>query len=852
MSLEDGSAGVVSALIGDLSAVAHGVEVDDLAGLAKMHGWAERVVAATKPDADDPSPDLCEQAAKLTDLLEGLILGEAEDAEQSLNDVTTSVNELVQLVEQGAPAPTPTPDAEDAPDDATAPVGAGAVDDAPSAPPPEPIVSPPAARHVTNPGVGAESATGAEPEPPYESTPLHLNEREHDFIKAFVEEAQEHVETIETALLDVERDPKNKGLINDLFRPFHTIKGMAGFLNLRDINCLTHEAETVMDHCRKGKRVITPGMIDCIFDVVDVLKAQIAVIATHLADPKGGVVPQPPVAGTIEKLRAINAGRLEPEGRQPPAGGPAQPIGETLVEQGVTSTEAVEAALQAQDTGQTQGRTGEILIESGVATPRQVSQALRAQAGPRTTPEPPGTPKAGPVGDQSVRIDTSKLDALVDMVGELVIAQTQVGANTQINAEPKLAKDVGQVTKIVRDVQEVAMAMRMVPIGPTFQKMARLIRDVSRKAGKQVELRISGEDTELDKNVIQQIGDPLVHMIRNAVDHGIESPDDRVAAGKPVIGNVRLSAYHQGGNIAIEISDDGKGLDRDLLIRKAVEKGLIDASADLTDSEAFALIFTPGFSTAAKVTDISGRGVGMDVVRRNLEALRGRVDIRTEKGSGSTFTICLPLTLAIIDGMVVRVGSERFIIQTITIEQSLRPTANQITTVQHRGELLNNRGQLIPLIQLGQLFGLTGWVDPCEAMVVIVHCEGRQIGLVVERLIGQQQVVIKALGERFKKLQGISGAAILGDGRVGLILEMAGLAAVHEKYRIPTHRIVRSADGSAGATGADDDDGGGEATGEPPDPSAEAEPDDAPETACRSETDDDPVPELVPAESLAS
>jgi two-component system chemotaxis sensor kinase CheA len=260
----------------------------------------------------------------------------------------------------------------------------------------------------------------------------------------------------------------------------------------------------------------------------------------------------------------------------------------------------------------------------------------------------------------------------------------------------------------------------------------------------------------------------------------VERADERRAAGKEETGQVCLSAYHHGGNIVIEISDDGKGLDPEALIQKAKDKGIVQPGEELTDEQAYALIFAPGFSTAQEITDISGRGVGMDVVRRNIEQLRGRIDITSEKGNGTTFAIRLPLTLAIIDGMVVRVGSEKFIIPTITIEQSLRPTPEQITSVQQKGEVLNVRGQLIPLIQLGNIFKLSGPTDPCQTMVVIVQSEGRQVGLVVDDLLGQQQVVIKTLGQRFEKLQGICGAAILGDGRVGLILEMSGLAKLNE------------------------------------------------------------------------
>lgn len=788
MSHAEGTPEPLTTLVEKLSAAAPKVEVDDLAVLAKMHGWTEAICHAAHATGPAPCVPVWQAARLLTQQLESLILGDAEDASAMLALVIEGAKTLNQAVAATPPnsrveiaadaAVDVQTDVSEADEPASAAIATVGTQQ-------EPAVVDPVSTERSEPTVTPAEAPTPD-EPPFVSEPLLLNKKEEEFLKAFVEEAREHIESIEAALLEVERDAQNEARIDDLFRPFHTIKGMAGFLNLRDVNCLTHEAETLLDQCRKGKRKVSAGLIDTTFDVVDILRAQIDSLAAYLAEPVGDTVPQPPVSGMIGKLRQINAFRMEPQGRIPVPGEAGQSLGDTLVAQGATSREAIDAALAAQETTAAGRKVGEILIESGTATARQVDQALRSQGADAA--EAAAAARSGPVGDQSVRIETAKLDALVDMVGELVIAQTQVSAHAVTNDDPKLTKNVSQVTKIVRDVQEVAMAMRMVPIGPTFQKMARLVRDVSRKAGKQVNLAISGEDTELDKNVIQQIGDPLVHMVRNAVDHGIETPEARRAAGKPEIGVVHLAASHQGGNIAIEISDDGKGLDPAVLFRKGVEKGLVEANADLSDQEIFSLVFAPGFSTAAKVTDISGRGVGMDVVKRNIEQLRGRVDIRSEKGKGSSFTICLPLTLAIIDGMVVRVGTERFIIQTITIEQSLRPVAKNITTVQHRGEVLNNRGRLIPLIQLGQLFGLTDRIDPCSAMVVIAHCEGRLIGLVVEQLIGQQQVVIKTLGERFERLRGISGAAILGDGRVGLILEMGGLYAAYNDFRVPRRR----------------------------------------------------------------
>lgn len=825
MSDKDKDGRDVQETIEQLSQAVGEVETDDLAGLAKMHGWCEILVEETGPDAAQPCPTVFETASALTHNLEALILGECGDPAQALAAVAESVaglsgtapsstETLAQEVEapeekaqaseaevaskldkvfeeEGEPAAEALPDATENPQDAAEA---------------EAVPADSEASKAKDAAGDAAPKQGAEPpaQPPYEPEPLVIAQNEIDFVGGFVEEAGEHIEAIELAVLEVERSPDDTAKIDDLFRPFHTIKGMAGFLNLRDINSLTHEVETLLDQGRKGTRQVTPELIDLVFEVVDILKIQVGEISAYMKSPTGKPVPQPPVAQMIDRLRGVVAGRLTLEAREAGPGQPGQRVGENLVEQKAVAPEAVEWALeqQAQQPGKPK-KLGETLVDKGVVTPRQVAAALRPQA--------QGAAGGGAVqrdhcvvGDQSVRIETAKLDGLVDMVGELVIAQTLVGSNPVIAGDPKLSKDVGQVAKIVRDVQEAAMAMRMIPIGTTFQRMARLVRDVSRKAGKKVELTISGEETELDKNVIQQISDPLVHMVRNAVDHGIELPQERLAADKDETGHVHLSAFHQGGNIVIQIRDDGKGLDRDQLVAKGVDKGLVHPGEELTDEQAYALIFAPGFSTAAQVTDISGRGVGMDVVRRNIEQLRGRTGIESQKGHGSTFSICLPLTLAIIDGMVVRVGNERFVLQTITIEQALRPLPEYISTVQGRGELLNARGRLIPLIQLGELFGLSGRIDPCEAMVIIAQCDGGQIGLVVEELIGQQQVVIKSLGERFEELRGISGVTILGDGRVGLILEMSGIAEAHNTWHSSSAIPPRTVGSSLLAASTDD------------------------------------------------
>lgn len=639
----------------------------------------------------------------------------------------------------------------------------------PIAPPPAKPAAVPARTQTgpteATPAPVAAASRPPDAEPAYVSEPLLLDLSEREHLEGFLDESAEHMDAIEVGLLAVEADPTDTDKINELFRPFHTIKGIAGFLNLRDVNRLTHEIETILDLGRKNELRITTSTVDLILAGVDVLKSQLTAIRQYLAAPTGGPCPQPEVATIIGQLR--RATRPAAKDNVTPAQRP--PLGQVLVSAGIADVEEVHAALETQAKAPPpQPKLGEVLVAQGVASATQVEQAVAQQ---------------NAAADTSIRVDTRKLDLLVDAVGELVIAQSMVSLTGDAANDERRQRNLSQVTKIVRDVQEIAMAMRMVPIGPTFQKMRRVVRDVARKAGKQVELEVAGEDTELDKNVIQQISDPLVHMVRNAVDHGIEPPAARRAAGKPEAGRVLLNAYHQGDSIVIEVRDDGRGLDRERLLAKARERGLIAPDAQLTDQQAYALILAPGFSTAEQVTDISGRGVGMDVVKRNVEQLRGKIEIQSELGRGSTFLIRLPLTLAIIDGMLVRVGRERMIIPTILIEQSLRPEPSQITTVQQRGALLRVRGELCPLIQLGALFGSGEPIDPCANLVVIVQCEGQKLALVVDELIGQQQVVIKSLGQRFKQVLGVSGAAILGDGRVGVILEPSGILKLYNLSR---------------------------------------------------------------------
>jgi two-component system chemotaxis sensor kinase CheA len=316
----------------------------------------------------------------------------------------------------------------------------------------------------------------------------------------------------------------------------------------------------------------------------------------------------------------------------------------------------------------------------------------------------------------------------------------------------------------------------MIPLKGTFQKMARLVRDLGKKAGKSVQFVSDGEDTEIDRNMVEVLNDPLVHMIRNSCDHGVETAEDRVAAGKEPTGTVQLRAYHSAGNVVIELIDDGKGLDKDRILQKAIDKGVVDPGRELNDTEIFNLIFAPGFSTAEKITDVSGRGVGMDVVKKNIESIRGRIEVNSWKGQGTTVTLRLPLTMAITDAMLLRVGSERYLLPTVSIEQSFRPEKGAVSTVTGRGEMVMLRGELLPVFRLHQMYDVDDAItDTDTALLIAIESEGKRCALMVDELLGQHQVVIKTLGTTLKNIPGVAGGAILGDGRVGLILDAAGL-----------------------------------------------------------------------------
>jgi two-component system chemotaxis sensor kinase CheA len=586
-----------------------------------------------------------------------------------------------------------------------------------------------------------------------------------DLCNDFVSEALERLETIELQIINLEQSPDDKECIHSIFRPFHTIKGVSGFLNLKEINQFSHAMESLLDEARNGRLQIQEEIIDFILEAVDVLKTMILELKEQM---KSGRI-QPPSIDLSPYLRKIE--RMKRGEAICPAAIPgkskAPPLGEILSQKGIVSAEDIESALRIQKEEKKDRKIGEILIRENKVKPREVIEALQDQK--KSSPQPAET---------AVRVDTHKLDNLVDLIEELVIAQSLVAQNPIFSSlhDPKLSRDFSQLKRITTDLQRISLSLRMVPIRHTFQKMIRLVRDLAHKSKKEVDLIMSGEDTEIDRNMVETVYDPLVHMIRNSVDHGIEPPPKRLGAGKPPRGNVFLRAFHKGGYIVIEVEDDGQGLNRPKILKKAREKGLVPADAPLTDHQIDNLIFEPGFSTAAQITDMSGRGVGMDVVRKTIEKLKGNVEIFSVTGKGCRFILRVPLTLAIMDGIVVQIGKERYIIPTVFIRETLRPCPTDLKTVQNRGELIKVRDTFLPLIRLSRTLGIQPQQEqPWEALVVVVENEGRQQGLLVDDLLGKQEVVIKNLGEQLKNVEGVAGATILGDGRVGLILDIHGI-----------------------------------------------------------------------------
>ena len=657
-------------------------------------------------------------------------------------------------------------------------------------------------------------------------------------LQAFFEEAAELLADFESGLLSLEENPSDAELLNRIFRSAHTLKGNSSMLGLDEIAHFTHALEDLLDQLRKGRLAVTPQTVNTLLASSDVLHT---LVSRAEGDPRPATAQEQAATDRVHQaLRSILSGKQVEVLRERATEPVPAPQAETLFEirfrpagdvfrRGLDPVHLIRGLaelgelikvepnlarlppLKTMDPEQSylawtiwllsarsqaeveerfdfMGDGDTVTIESlSMGGGEPYADSSEAAAGPRDLPEavmaePRMVKAAAPAEAASIRVSVDKVDRVINLVGELVITQSIVAqtiANFSLDQLPRLTEAVAQMDRHARDLHERMLAVRMLPIKTLFTRFPRLVRDLTAAVGKQAVLETVGEDTELDKTVIERIGDPLTHLIRNAIDHGLERPEDRVRAGKPERGVVRLEASQQGGSIFIEVADDGKGLDRDRIVAKAVQNGLIPPDQVLSDEEAFALVFRAGLSTAEKVTEVSGRGVGMDVVKRNVEGLGGSISIRSEAGKGTCFTIKLPLTLAIMDGQSLRVGEQVYILPLTVIVESIRPVASALHRVLDHGETVTVRGHVLPVIRLHEVFRVPPrTTDLTEALVVIVEHEARLAALMVDELLGQQQVVIKSLEANFQKVEGIAGATILGDGRVALILDVPGLVTL--------------------------------------------------------------------------
>ncbi len=606
-----------------------------------------------------------------------------------------------------------------------------------------------------------------------------------EIVESFIEESKEILENLNSDLVELENNPKDDELLNKIFRSFHTLKGTSGFLGLNKTTLVTHRCEDILNKLRKGEAELNSNLMDVILEAYDKIVLLLESIESELSE-------NVEIDEIVSKLEATIQ-TLESGGTPEPAAKPAKKKSAKKAKASAKKASKKEPAKEeqvetvqeetARETQPVQQEQPEIKDEPEPVVESKEEEKKESEKTSKSIESI--VKKTGIKGETSIRVDVERLDDLLNIVTELVLGRNQLQqAYEKILAENEnsestkiLGEAAKQIDLMTNELQLVVMKTRMVKIGKVFNKYPRVVRDLSRETNKKVNLNIHGEDTELDKTLIEEINDPLVHLIRNAVDHGIELPEERKKAGKDETGNIWLDAYPEGNNIVITIKDDGKGIDPKVIKEKAIAKGLIakEKADELTKQEIFNLIFLPGFSTAEKVTNISGRGVGMDVVKTNVKKLRGMINIDSEVGKGTTITIKLPLTLAIISGMVIRSGEEIFVIPLNNILEVIRAHVEDISTIKGK-EVINVRDEVIPLISIGGMIGLQKETnDRVWQYVIVVQVAENKYGIKVDEVIGQKEVVIKSLGSYMGNIPGIAGSTIMGDGSVVMIVDLAEL-----------------------------------------------------------------------------
>jgi len=620
-----------------------------------------------------------------------------------------------------------------------------------------------------------------------------------DILKEFLVESYENLDRLDQEFVTLEEDPGNRETLAGIFRTIHTIKGTSGFFGLGRLEKLAHAGENLLSLLRDGKRTLTPEITTELLRMVDVVRGMLGSIetiqsegdvdtaeliasltrltedgpaaapaATPAAAPPQET-PAPAVSAAPAEVPVVEAASLPPAG--PPAPPAAPPMGELLVQEGLVQEKQVEQALRQQADGDPR-HLGEILVEKAALPTTAVKQALQQQA---------EGGREGGVADSTLRVEVANLDRLMNLAGELVLVRNQLLQFATRIEDSTFNPILQRLNLITTELQEGVMKTRMQPIGNLWNKFPRIVRDLAMAFGKQVRLEMDGKETELDKTLLEAIKDPLTHIVRNSVDHGVEGPEERMAAGKPAEGVIHLRAFHEGGQVNIEIRDDGAGVDAEAIRRKAVERKLVsaEAAAAMSDRELMNLIFLPGFSTARQVTNVSGRGVGMDVVKTNIRRIGGIVDMQSERGKGSVLKIKIPLTLAIIPALVVKVEGERFAVPQVSLLELVRLEGEQARTgIEHihGAPVYRLRGHLLPLVSLRAQLGYAPAADTDKVNIVVLQADGRPFGLVVDEITDTEEIVVKPLWSQLKQIRLFAGATIMGDGSVALILDVLGLA----------------------------------------------------------------------------
>ena len=637
-----------------------------------------------------------------------------------------------------------------------------------------------------------------------------------EIMEDFLIEAFELIEQIDHDLVELEANPEDLELLNRIFRVAHTVKGSSSFLNFDVLTELTHHMEDVLNKARKGELKITPDIMDVVLESVDMMKGLLESIRDNGSDAAAGI----DIKNICASLTQISEGEAPSAAAEAPAAPAPEPVKESE-----PVAPAEEAAPEVSDAELSKLSDSEVEaeIERLLKVRKAEDQARRASKGiapkspeeiaPATSAAPAPAPKSAPsrerdadkkvpaassssavAQEQTIRVEVKRLDHLMNLIGELVLGKNRLlkiydDVEERYEGE-KFLEELNQVVSslslVTTDIQLAVMKTRMLPIAKVFNKFPRMIRDLSRELGKQIDLEISGEETELDKSIVEEIGDPLVHIIRNSCDHGIEDPETRKAMGKPEKGLVQLKAYNEGNHIVVEIVDDGKGLDADMLKAKSIEKGIItEREADaMSEKEAFSLIFKPGFSTAAKVTNVSGRGVGMDVVKTNIEKLNGIIDIESEVGKGTVMKLKIPLTLAIIQSLLVGTQEEFYAIPLASVLETVRVPIDDIYTIDGKN-VLRLRDEVLSLVRLSDVFGVNKVFDGGDqTYVVIIGVAEAKLGIIVDTLVGQEEIVIKSMGDYLQNIPGIAGATIRGDGRVTLIIDVGAMMEMAKDIKV--------------------------------------------------------------------